>query len=280
MEVARYWIDEGADGWRLDVPNEINDDSFWAEFRQVVKAANQDAYLVGEIWTADARWVSEGHFDGLMNYPVMDALTSLLMSSNLDAAQFSQKMGDLLSIYPQENTFAMLNLLGSHDTERILTRMGNNLDKTRLAYLFQFAFIGAPVIYYGDEIGLVGGKDPACRGALVWEETTWNHDLRAHIKRLITLRKKHAALRKGEYTSLGNNNQPSCLQFARTDAEDQILIAMNASAAEQEVSIDIQKLGWEDGKVINDLLYQKNHFTVKNGSLELKLPAWSGTWLG
>ncbi len=78
MDVARYWIKQGADGWRLDVPNEINDDGFWAEFREVVKSANPEAYLVGEIWSADLRWVEEGHFDGLMNYPVMDALSRLI----------------------------------------------------------------------------------------------------------------------------------------------------------------------------------------------------------
>ena len=65
LDVARFWIEQGADGWRLDVPNEIDDDDFWDEFREVVKSVNSDAYLVGEIWTVDPRWVGESHFDGL-----------------------------------------------------------------------------------------------------------------------------------------------------------------------------------------------------------------------
>ena len=104
LDVGRYWIEQGADGWRLDVPNEINDDSFWAEFRQVVKAANPEAYLVGEIWTADPRWVGEEHFDGLMNYPIMDAIAGLLATQSLDAAHFAEKVEGLLSLYPRENT--------------------------------------------------------------------------------------------------------------------------------------------------------------------------------
>ncbi len=83
LKVARYWIEEGVDGWRLDVPNEIDDDKFWAEFRQEVKSINPDAYLLGEIWTADRRWVGMNHFDGLMNYPIRDALFELLNGGSL-----------------------------------------------------------------------------------------------------------------------------------------------------------------------------------------------------
>ena len=124
---------------------------------------------MGEIWTADPRWVGEQHFDGLMNYPIMDALAGFLATNTLDAGHFAEKVEGLLSIYPHENAYAMYLPLGTHDTERILSRMGNNLDKTRLAFLFQFAYPGAPAIYYGDEVGLVGGKDPDCRGAFLWD---------------------------------------------------------------------------------------------------------------
>ena len=189
LNIARYWIEQGIDGWRLDVPNEINDDSFWAEFRQVVKSANSEAYLVGEIWSADRRWVGEEHFDGLINYPVMDALAGFLATNTMDADHFAEKVEGLLTMYPHENAYAMYIPLDSHDTERILTRMGNDLNKTRLAYLFQFGYPGAPAIYYGDEIGLVGGKDPECRGAFLWEETMWNTELRKYLKALVDYEK-------------------------------------------------------------------------------------------
>lgn len=280
LDVGRYWIEHGADGWRLDVPNEINDDSFWGEFRHVVKSANPEAYLVGEIWTADPRWVGEGHFDGLMNYPIMDALSGYLGTQSLDATQFGEKVGGMLTLYPHENAFAMYTPLDSHDTARILTQMGNNMDKTRLAYMFQFAYPGAPAIYYGDEIGLVGGKDPGCRGAFLWEETRWNTELRNFIKILVKLRKGHIALRRGDFITIELSNRPNCYAFTRKANDDIVLIIMNASPSEIKVDLNIEKTGWEDGKVVTDLITPGNQFTVANGSIEIGLPAWGGVWLG
>lgn len=280
LEIARYWIEQGADGWRLDVPNEINDDNFWAEFRQVVKSANAEAYLVGEIWTPDQRWVGEGHFDGLMDYPIMDAVVGLLASRSLDAVHFAEKVEGLLSYYPRENAYAMYVLLGSHDTERILTKMGNDVKKVRLAYLFQFAYPGAPAIYYGDEIGLVGGKDPACRGAFLWDQNSWNQNLRNFIKSLVSLRKQHAALRRGEYLRVDLEANTACCAFARTIPEESVLVIMNASPSDIALKVDVSKPGWEDGRVVKSLLNPEIKFKVTNRSVEIKLFAWEGIWLG
>jgi glycosidase len=280
LDIARYWIEQGADGWRLDVPNEINDDSFWAEFRKVVKSSNSEAYLVGEIWSADKRWVGEEHFDGLMNYPIMEAIAGFLATNTLDADHFAEKVEGLLNLYQHENAYAMYTPLDSHDTERILTRMGNNLAKTRLAYLFQFAYPGAPAIYYGDEIGLVGGKDPGCRGAFLWEETMWNTELLNYLKTLVRLRKNHIALRRGNYIRVDGNTNPTCYAFARSTADDKVLVIMNASASKLNPKISVEKIGWEDGRIVNDLVTSARHYKITNGSIELVLPAWGGVWLG
>jgi glycosidase len=280
LDVGRYWIEQGTDGWRLDVPNEINDDSFWEEFRDVIKRANPEAYLVGEIWNPDPRWVGERHFDGLMNYPIMDAIGGFLATQSLDAAHFGEKVGGMLTLYPTENTFAMYTLLDSHDTERILTKMGNNLDKTCLAYLFQFAYPGAPAIYYGDEIGLVGGKDPGCRGAFLWEETRWNSELHNFIKILVRLRKNHHALRRGDFVMLDLSDHPNCFAFARKAAGDKVLIIMNASATGLDLKINVEKMDWDDGRVAWNLITPERQFTVVNRSIEINLPAWGGVWLG
>ncbi len=138
-------------------------------------------------------------------------LAGLLATNTLDAAHFAEKVEGLLSFYPRDNAYAMYVPVDSHDTERILTRMGNNLNKTRLAYMFQFAYPGAPAIYYGDEIGLVGGKDPGCRGAFLWEETSWNIELRNFLKIINKSAKTSYCIAQRGLYSIGAKFQSSLL---------------------------------------------------------------------
>jgi len=276
FDVARYWIEQGADGWRLDVPNEINDDTFWAEFRQAVKAVNPQAYLVGEIWTVEPRWVNEGRFDGLMNYPVREALLALLNGKE-NAVQFADKVERLFKIYPRENVHAMYALLGSHDTERLATLLGGNLDKIKLAFLFQFAYPGAPAIYYGDEVGLEGGQDPDCRRAFPWEAAQWKGDLQPWVKSLIAARKNRPSLRRGDYQRL--LAEDGIYAFARTLSEEKIIMAMNTGSIPHELSLPVAALGWQDGRVAQNL-FDYTKYTVSGGNLTLIMPPWSGVWIG
>jgi cyclomaltodextrinase len=278
LEVARYWIEAGADGWRLDVPNEIDDDSFWAEFRSVVKTANPDAYIVGEIWTPELRWVGENHFDGLINYPLRDVVLEFLNGSFLMATEYAQKVEDLVTRYPRENAYAMYLCLGSHDTERLLTALGGNLDKIKLALAIEFAHPGAPGVYYGDEVGLQGGKDPGCRGAFPWNQALWNAELRAWVKTLIALRKRHTALRRGDYQRVYVDDRTRIYACARTLGSESILIAINASPVRRQVSLPVSRLGWADGHIVRDLLGQ-DEYIVSGDNLILSLRDWGAAWL-
>ncbi len=277
-DVARYWIEQGTDGWRLDVPNEIDDDSFWAEFRRVVKSINRDAYLLGEIWTAEPRWVGEGHFDGLMNYPVRDAVLDFLNGGSLTTNGFADRVEKLLTLYARENAYAMYVTLGSHDTERIRTALGGELNKIKLAFAFLFAYPGAPAIFYGDEIGLRGGKDPECRGAFPWNPDSWLDELRAWTKTLISYRKRIPALRRGDYRRMLVDDRRSCYVFARSLGDQSVLIAMNASPTQRYLRVPVSDLGWTDGRILHNLLGIEEYL-VSGDSLSINLPPFGSAWV-
>ena len=276
FDVARYWIDQGIDGWRLDVPNEIDDDDFWIEFRRVVRKANRDAYLLGEIWDINPRWANDKHFDGLMNYPIRDALLALFLGQE-NALQFGERMKEMLKAYHFENLSAMYVPLDSHDTERFKTVVGGNADKLKLAFLFQMAFPGAPAIYYGDEIGLEGGKDPDSRRAFPWKEAEWNLEMRAWVKTLIALRKRIPCLRRGDFKQL--LAEDGLYAFARTLGEDKVVMVLNATSRLRKVEIPCATLGWGDGR-INQNLISNEKITINSGKVSLNLSPWSGAWIG
>lgn len=276
FNVARYWIDQGIDGWRLDVPNEIDDDDFWAEFRRVVRAGNRDAYLLGEIWDVNPRWANDNHFDGLTNYPVRDALLGLLQGRE-NAVQFNERINRLFKAYNPENMSAMYVPLDSHDTERFKTMVGGNIDKLKMAFLFQMAFPGAPAVYYGDEIGMEGGKDPDSRRAFPWKEADWNLELRTWVKTLVTLRKRTPSLRRGNYLHL--LAEDGFFAFARTLGEDKVLIALNATSRAHVIEVPCGALGWNEGRVVQGLISGEK-YTISGGRLSLRLSPWNGIWIG
>ncbi|MEA3351499.1 MAG: glycoside hydrolase family 13 protein [Chloroflexota bacterium] len=278
FDVARYWIEQGADGWRLDVPNEIDDDTFWAEFRHVVKSTNREAYIFGEIWEADPRWVGDHHCDGLMNYPVREALMKFLQGEET-ACEFADRVEGLLERYPRENVYAMYVPLGSHDTERLMTLLGEDIGKVKLAFAFQFAYPGAPAIYYGDEVGMKGGKDPDCRRAFPWDREEQNEELRSWVKRLISLRKRMPSLRRGEYQHVFIDRKRCTYAFARVLGDEVVLVVLNASSSRRHLRLPVDALGWNDGRIVRDLLGTKEYI-VSGDELIVTLKPWGGIWVG
>ncbi len=277
MNVARFWTEKGIDGWRLDVPNEIDDDAFWAEFRETVKQINPDAYLVGEIWEVNPRWVSEGHFDGLMNYPLREAILRFL-NREMTATQFAGDVERVLHAYAPENRLAMYVPLGSHDTPRVMTVLGGHREAVKMAFALQFALPGAPAIYYGDEIGLPGEKDPDCRRAFPWDESFWDLDLRAWVKRLIQLRKAEVALRRGDFRFISVEDSSRCCAFVRQHARERVLVAANAGAHERTVGIHLETLGQVDRSAIRPLLGEAFNWWVDEDCLRVSLPPYGVFW--
>ncbi|WP_074209062.1 glycoside hydrolase family 13 protein [Fibrobacter sp. UWB11] len=197
FSVGEYWMKRDIDGWRLDVPNEIDDDSFWQEFRRRIKAINPDAYIVGEIWDEPSRWLQGDQFDGVMNYPLRRAVLAYLFEEK--AIELDEFANRLQEAFPKNRFGVPMNLLGSHDTIRLASLPCSNLQRVKLALALLFFLPGAPCIYYGDEIGMVGGKDPDNRRTFPWDKFPEMQmaPVYDYLKSLIALRNKERVLRDG-----------------------------------------------------------------------------------
>ncbi len=291
FRVAEHWIEQGADGWRLDVPGEIDDDEFWREFRRRVKRANPDAYIVGEIWHQATRWLVGDQFDAVMNYQFTRACLSFFVSldeearqmtyghsygdlTEYDARTFGRRLEEALAWYPSEIAYAQLNLVDSHDTARFLSVAKKDKTALALAYLTMMTYPGAPMIYYGDEIGMLGGKDPDCRRSMIWDESRWDRDLRDKMKKYIALRKKYAVLRRqSEYAHLYSEGK--VYAFARQRDGQTVIIALNAGKKPQTIDVNLAPL-LPDGTVVSEEWGDQKK-RIENGILAgLEIPARDG----
>jgi len=256
-DVARHWVEFGIDGWRLDVPEDINDGDFWREFRSRVKAANPKAYLVGEIWHPAQEWLAGDRFDAVMNYVFNRACQDFFGGVRLDtkakpggyslepirAEAFAQQVDDMLALYDPEVNLVQFNLLGSHDTPRILSVLGGDVARLKLAILFQMTFVGAPCIYYGDELGMasvpVVGHEG--RASMSWDKRTWNLELRDAVKRFVALRQEHAALHRGAFVPLYADDTANVYAFGRRMGAETLLVVLNNGGGSYEVEVPVGK---------------------------------------
>ena len=292
--VARHWIEFGIDGWRLDVPAEIDDDEFWREFHRRVKDANPEAYLVGEIWDVAHRWLQGDQFDAVMNYPFARACLGFFVGDNLfqteaaksglgritllDATSFGSAIKLMLDVYPREVTEVQLNLLDSHDTPRFKTLARGDDSAYVLATLFQMTFPGAPCVYYGDEIGMQGGHDPGCRAAFPWDPRGWNQSVREHVKRCIALRHAHPALRRGDLTWLFGGH--GVVAYGRRLGAEALIVILNTSTQPVMLSLPVAEF-LPDGSLLRNVWRDEAAMlTVRSGLADgVHVPARSGSVL-
>lgn len=285
--VAEHWIRFGIDGWRLDVPAEIEDDSFWQEFRRRVKAINPEAYIVGEIWHDSRHWLKGDQFDAVMNYlftklcieffidtEVDHALvkgTSLSPVRDIGAHEFALEIEALLKLYAPEVTAVQLNILDSHDMPRYITLANGDWSALQMATLFQMVYPGAPCIYYGDEIGMAGGRDPLCRGAFPWETERWHTDLRDFFKKAVALRQLHPALRHGQFSTL--YAQGTLYAIARHMEGDCLIMVFNIGREATGANIPTGGILPDDATLTD--AWTGERYSVGTGSVTVQAPARS-----
>ena len=334
MNPKNKGVEYGIDGWRLDVAYNVHH-NFWKDWRKLVKSINPEAYLTAEIVDKPEKvqpYLMGDEFDGEMNYNFAFTATEFLFNPvAIKPSEFDAKLATLRNLYPSGVAYVNQNLFGSHDSNRIgshivnsgignfrnwgkyfgLSQAANNPDyqvrkpneqETRLQKLFvilQMTYVGAPMIYYGDEMGMWGANDPDTRKPMLWPDIHYvdeiylpngqkrpesmidkveiNSGLLAFYKKMIAIRNQHAVLQTGDYETIIIDDDKGVFGFKRfgqNDQQTQIIVIINNSEFEQTVS-----LPKEQDQSFKDLLNESR--MEENGEfIQLTIPAkWASVLL-
>ncbi len=320
--ITRRWMapdgdpSAGVDGWRLDVPNEIPH-VFWKDWRRLVKSINPESYIVGEIWDDATPWLQGDEFDAVMNYEFARAVVKFFINrkERIPPSQFDSVLAHVRASYPSEASYALQNLIDSHDTDRLPSMIINpdrrydaensprwnpnysvrkpnteEIKRQKLILLFQLTYIGAPMIYYGDEAGMWGADDPDDRKPMLWEdlsyedelscpvleckrpadENVFDEDLYRFYRKLIHERRESDALTLGEFLTRVADDGQMIYVFERKRQNKRAVVGFNLSDRPRSVSVQVGPSLDEWFDVLNSEKIQ-----AKDGSLEIKLsPGW------
>lgn len=283
---------DGIDGWRLDVAFCVRH-PFWKAWRSWVKGINPEAYLVAEIVNEDVNepYLQGDEFDAVMHYDFAFACVEFMVERRLTVTEFDRELRRTRDAYPAGVAYVQQNLLDSHDTNRVAshivnrgrleyrnwktnqpqsqvnnnpyydTRAPNAADKGihKLMVLLQMTYVGAPMVYYGDEAGMWGANDPCCRKPMVWPElqyapeavlpdgsprpvaqpVAFDNDLHAYYRQLIHLRNSSLALQMGEFYTLLTDDANGVYAFERRHGAEHVLVVVNNGPTHQRVKLNV-----------------------------------------
>lgn len=292
--IAGRWVKAGTAGWRLDVMDNLSH-GFMRKIRDAVKAADPDALVLGEQWGDTSNWLLGDEADSTMNYRFRRAVIGLVNGEtpDLDGAisaitpsQFASRMAGVLEDYPEPAFHALLNLVDSHDTTRILWTLTPGADnpaakesaagleagkaKLRLVAAIQLTWPGMASIYYGTEVGLTGHDDPDDRRPYPWDDR--DEELRDWYRLLGRLRADHASLREGDLRFVHADDEAGTLAWVRRSDAEAAVTVLNLSAEQRTIDLDLAD-HLPNGAKLTDGLTGLEAAVGANGRIYIELPA-------
>ena len=343
-ESENWMEDDGIDGWRLDVPNCLENQNFWNEWREVVKGSKTDSYITAELWGNAAGDINGGNkFDTVMNYEWLKTVIGFFINQSreggvrykLKAQDFFNELREKRTWYPYQALQASQNLNGSHDTDRLYSRivndvLGRNLEEgkqlekgyngirpdlasnyhpnttidwrnsqikpkdiLKLISVFQMTYIGAPMLFYGDEVGMWGATDPYCRKPMLWKEYLYDDeknpshinqnevyqqkvdsDLFEWYKKLIRIRLENKTLVYGKFREIMADNEKDLIVYERVIEDNSIIVVINNSFNDWE-NVEFET-HYQDERFIDLVTEGRTFRTSSNGKIKLNIKAKEG----
>lgn len=343
-ESENWMEDDGIDGWRLDVPNCLENQNFWNEWREVVKGSKKDSYITAELWGNASGDINGGNkFDTVMNYEWLKTVIGFFINQSreggvrykLKAQDFFNELREKRTWYPYQALQASQNLNGSHDTDRLYSRIvndviGRNLEEgkqlekgyngirpdlasnnhpnttidwrnspikpkdiLKLISIFQMTYIGAPMLFYGDEVGMWGATDPYCRKPMLWKEFLYDDeknpshinqnevysqkvdsDLFEWYKKLIRIRLENKTLVYGKFREVFADNERDVIAYERV-IEDQLIIVVINNSFNSWENVEFET-NYQDERFIDLVTEGRTFRTGSNGKIKLDLKAKEG----
>lgn len=236
--IIRKWIEFGASGWKLNVTDELPDE-FIELVKNKINESSEDGVLLGDVWEDASNKISYSRrrkyllgkgIDSVTNYPLRESLINFI-KGYIKSNKFKKKIMSLYENYPMEAFYANINISSTNDTERILTVLNGNIDLLKLLIVMQIILPGVPSIYYGDEVGLTGGKEPDNRKSYPWEKE--KEEIVTFYRKVISIRNKENSIKKGDF-KIYDTDLEICY-FERNYENDKIIVFINVSEKEKVV---------------------------------------------
>lgn len=334
FNITKKWMDpnndgnpdDGIDGWRLDVAFCVKH-QFWKDWRKVVKSINPQAYLTAEVIdevSANKPYLEGDEFDAVMNYNFLFATAEYFIDEQtaISTSDFDKKLAELRIAYSECVAYGMMNLYGSHDTQRILSHIvnkdkykirnwGTNFDKfkgsnsdyetrkpneaeinkLKLMLIFQMTYVGAPYVYYGDEVGMWGANDPCPRKPMLWSDLKYDNekvnpdqslrskpdenkaddDLLNYYKKLIKIRNDNKVLSDGSFKTILVDDINNLFVFEREKDGKQIIVLLNRSNETKNI-----KLSVEHHEFYKDILNKNEFISAEGNKINCKIAPMNG----